>query len=182
MGQPLGLALPIEALLRDTCEQSPQAHMNITEVFDALNRLIGKSLTFKRVAANSIILYFDGEPGDDAVRSIWLEPPWRYEIDDRVIIGSSYLWLHESDFQSKEEMDSEWNRRCRMTDSVNDNPLETVSIDLVSNDMMLRFVGGKVMRNFSNSGLHDIAWTYRDRTQKLVVEVSSEQIEVRTEK
>ncbi|HQY23291.1 MAG TPA: hypothetical protein PLL45_00325 [Thermoflexales bacterium] len=155
--------------------------MNIEELYDALKRLIGKSLTFKRIAANSIILYFDGEPGDDTVRSIWLEPPWRYEVSGRVVIGSSDLWLHESDFSSKEEMDAEWTRRCRLTDTVNDSPLEVVLIDSVSNDVMLRFAGGKVMRNFSNSGLHDIAWTFRDRTQKLLVEVSSKQVEARTE-
>jgi hypothetical protein len=42
--------------------------MTLEELQTELNGPIHQTVTFKRIAANSIIIYFFGEPGDDGIR------------------------------------------------------------------------------------------------------------------
>jgi hypothetical protein len=154
--------------------------MNLIELQAALNDLVGKQMTYKRVAQNSIILYFDGEPGDKSVHSIWMDPPWRYEAEGRAVVDSADLNLDEADFESKDACNAEWQRRCRMTDSANQTPLERVEIDSASHDITVRFAGGKVFRTFTTIVMDEREkWTYRDMTIPIAVDVSPRRITVR---
>jgi hypothetical protein len=62
--------------------------MPLEELQTELNGLIHQTVTFKRIAANSIIIYFFGEPGDDSVISVFVDPTWRYEQSGKIILGS----------------------------------------------------------------------------------------------
>ncbi len=47
--------------------------MTLEELQTELNNLVHQTVTFKRIAGNSIIIYFFGEPGDDSVISVFIE-------------------------------------------------------------------------------------------------------------
>ena len=146
--------------------------MTLQELNEELNKLVGEKVVFKRIAANSIIVYFFGEPGDSSVVSVWLDPTWRYERDGRVVLGSGDLSIDESDFGSKEAYETEFYRLCALAEPLQESTLLQATIDPKTLDITLQFSGGQVLRNFANSAIRDNAWTYRNRPHKLAIDVS----------
>ena len=60
-----------------------------SEYFEHLRQeLLGHRITFTRLAANSLILYVDCQPGDTLGYTIWLEPTWHVKIMSGVLVGS----------------------------------------------------------------------------------------------
>ena len=155
--------------------------MDAIELHNEVANLVGSRLSFKRIAATSIIFYFGGEPGDSTVQSFWLEPPWRYECGGRVVVGSRDLNLDDTDFVSKDEKNNEWNRRCCLVDGVENHMLESITLDPISHDIALIFSEGHIVRQFSSSALNETGWTYRNRSKQITIDVSSATIELRTE-
>ena len=66
-------------------------------------------------------------------------------------------------------------------DGVDKCVLEAITIDLISHDVALTFSGGHVVCQFSNSGFHEIGWTYRNRSKQIIIGVSSAKVELRTD-
>jgi hypothetical protein len=137
-----------------------------------LNDLIQQTVTFKRIAANSIIIYFFGEPGDDSVISVFVDPTWRYEKNRKIILGSYDLQIDEEDFCSKEAYEERFHHLCSLADGLSGAELVSCAIDLESSDISMEFSGGQVVRNFANSGFEDKHWTYRNLQKKLTAYVS----------
>src|SRR5215470_5337904 len=92
--------------------------MTLEELQAELKGLINQTVTFKRVAGNSIIVYFFGEPGDDGVISVFIDPSWRYQKNGKVIVGSHDLQIEEGDFNSKEEYEERFHHLCSLTDAI----------------------------------------------------------------
>src|SRR5262245_11189084 len=67
--------------------------MTLEELQTELNGLIHQTCTFKRIAGNSIIIYFFGEPGDDSVIGVFVDPSWRYQKNGKIILGSYDLQI-----------------------------------------------------------------------------------------
>lgn len=153
--------------------------MTQDELRAELALLIGEPIVFTRLAINAIIVYFCGEPGDETVRSTWLDPPWRYERDRRVVLGSNDLYLERDDPDPEKERETEWRRRCNIIHQLDTAALESIDVDEVSADLVMRFSGDQVLRQFSSSGLEgDANWIYRNHPKQLTVEVSPARIEV----
>lgn len=146
--------------------------MTFDELQNELRNLIGESVAFKRIAGNSIIVYFHGEPGDESVVSIFIAPTWRYENGGKVCVGSYDLQLDESDFASEDEYSQAFERLCSLTDGLVGARLVDCAVDSVSSDLTLAFAGGQVLRNFANSAFETGAWTYRDLPGNLEAGVS----------
>ena len=146
--------------------------MTLEELQTELNGLIHQTVTFKRIAANSIIIYFFGEPGDDSVISVFVDPTWRYEQNGKIILGSFDLQIDEENFDSKEAYEEKFYYLCSLTDGLQGAELVSCALDLESSDISMVFSGGQVVRNFANSGFEDTHWTYRNRQKKLTVNVS----------
>jgi hypothetical protein len=136
--------------------------MTFEELNTELHKLVGEKVSFVRVAANSIIIYFFGEPGDVSVVSVFIDPAWRLQQQGKVIIGSYDLQIDESDFESKEEYEKEFERRASVTHRLEGSKLEGIEIDFASSDIYMKFSDGQVVRNFANSAYDDKAWTYHN--------------------
>src|SRR5215470_12437624 len=154
--------------------------MTLEELQTELNGLIHQTVTFKRIAGNSIIIYFFGEPGDDSVISVFVDPSWRYQKNGRIILGSYDLQIDEEDFDSKEAYEERFHRLCSLTDGITGAELISCTIDLESSDINMEFSGGQVVRNFANSGFDDKHWTYRNLQKKLTAYVSPLGVKVAT--
>ncbi len=155
--------------------------MTLEELNIELQKLIGENVSFKRIAGNSIIIYFFGEPGDDSVVSVFIDPAWRYERQGKVLVGSYDFPFDESDFKSKEEYQETFERLCSITDDLESARLEDVGVDLESSDIFMKFSDGQAVRNFANSAVDDKAWTYRNHPQKLAAFVSPLGVRLRSE-
>ncbi len=154
--------------------------MTFEELNVELQKLVGEKFSFVRVAANSIIIYFFGEPGDDNVVSVFIDPTWRFQRHGKVIVGSYDLQIDESDFDSKEEYQEEFEQLASLPNSLEGAKLETIEIDFESSDICMKFSDGQVMRNFANSGFDDKDWTYRNVAQSITAYVSPLGIRLRS--
>ena len=147
-----------------------------------LQNLVGTTVSFSRVAANSLIIYFFGEPGDDDVVSVFLDPTWRFEQNGKIVLGSFDLQIDEEDFESEELYNHEFERLATLKDTLNGSTLETVTLDFESSDICLKFSGSQVVRNFANSAFDDKTWTYRNVPKNTTAYVSPLGIKLRSEK
>jgi hypothetical protein len=153
--------------------------MPLEELQTELNGLIHQTVTFKRIAGNSIVIYFFGEPGDDSVKSVFVDPTWRYQKNGKIILGSYDLQIDEESFDSKEAYEERFHYLCSLTDDLwGAEPIDC-TIDLESSDINMEFSGGQVVRNFANSGFEDKHWTYRNLQKKLTAIVSPLGVTVR---
>jgi hypothetical protein len=141
--------------------------MPLEELQTELNSLIRQTVTFKRIAANSIIIYFFGEPGDDSVISVFVDPTWRYEQNGKIILGGFDLQIDEENIDSKEAYEEKFYYLCSFTGGLCVAELLSCAIDLESSDISMVFSGGQILRNFANSGFEDKHWTYRNLQKKL---------------
>lgn len=121
--------------------------MSIEELKAELKSLVSERVAFKRNAANSLIIYFHGEPGDSTVRSFFIDPTWRFEHNGRIVLGSFDLQIEGSDFGSEEECESEWRRRCELMESLVGLELLRVEIEDSSADLTLEFSDGQIVRS-----------------------------------
>ena len=137
-----------------------------------LQNLVGTSVSFSRVAANSLIIYFFGEPEDDNVVSLFLDPTWRFEQNGKIVLGSFDLQIDEEDFESEQLYNDEFERLATLKDSLNGSTLERVTLDFGTSDVCLKFSDRQIVRNFSNSAFDDKAWTYRNVPKKTTAYVS----------
>ena len=145
--------------------------MTLEELQTELNGLIHQTVTFKRIAGDSIIIYFFGEPGDDSVISVFIDPTWRYQQNGKIILGSYDLQIDEENFDSKEAYEERFYHLCSLTDGLSGAELVSANIDLESSDIRMEFSDGQVVRNFANSAFED-NWTFRNLQKKLTAYVS----------
>jgi len=154
--------------------------MTLEELSLELKKLVGETVSFKLIICGSIILYFFGEPRDDSVVSVFINPTWRYQQHGEIIVGSHDYSLDKAAFQSKEEYRKTFDRMCALTDVLEGAVLVDCEVDLETSDILLDFSDGQVLRNFANSGFDKVAWTYENRPHHLTVDVSSLGIRVAT--
>jgi len=155
--------------------------MTLEELNIELQKLIGEIVSFKRIAGNSIIIYFFGEPGEDSVVSVFIDPAWRYERQGKVLVGSYDFPFDESAFESQEEYQETFERLCSITDNLEGAMLEDVGVNLESSDIFMKFSDRQVVRNFANSGLDEKAWSYRNHPRGLSAYVSPLGVRLRCE-
>ena len=155
--------------------------MTFEQLNAELQKLVGEKVSFIRVAANSIIIYFFGEPGDDNVVSVFVDPTWRFQKKGKVVVGSYDLQIDESDFESEDKYQEEFERIASLPHSLEGAELESVKIDFDSSDLSMRFSDDQVVRNFANSAFDDKDWTYRNVAQRITAYVSPLGVRVRND-
>ncbi|MGO8733976.1 MAG: hypothetical protein ACLQVM_14470 [Terriglobia bacterium] len=152
--------------------------MTFEKLNSELKTLIGQSVSFKRVAANSVIIYFFGGPGDSTVLSVFIDPPWRYEREGKLILGSYDVSMDKSEFDSEEQSSQAFYHLASYMDDLVGASLLKCQVDPMSSDIAMEFSGGRVLRSFANSAFEDTAWTYRNYPKNFYAQVSSPGITV----
>jgi hypothetical protein len=152
--------------------------MTFSELQTELNDLLQQPVSFKRIAGNSIIIYFFGEPGDGSVVSLFINPSLRYQKDGKVVIGSYDLLVDEDEFPSAEEYKQRFDYLCSLTDELANAELLSCFIESESSDLTLKFSNGQVIRSFANSAFDKDRWTYRNRPKQICAHVSPSGVEI----
>lgn len=147
--------------------------MTFEDLQNEMNRLIGEQVTFRRIAGNSIILYFRGEPGDSTVTSFFIHPTWRYQRGNKIIVGSYDLPWGEEDFKSKVEYEQAFEEMCSLSDDLKGASLIAANVDPASSDLTLKFSDDKIVRNFTNSAFKEGAWEFRIMPKTLCIYVGA---------
>jgi hypothetical protein len=157
----------------------PQNRMTFEELNSELSELIGQAVSFKRVAANSVIVYCFGGPGDASVRSVFVDPPWRYEREGKVVLGSYDVSMDEAEFDLEEQYLQAFHYLASYMDDLVGASLLKCRVHPLSFDITMEFSGDRVSRSFVNSAFEESAWTYRNFPKKFCAEVSPRGIVVR---
>lgn len=123
----------------------------IDELRVDLDGIVGQEVSGRRMAGNSLILYFGGEPGDVGVTTIWLDPSWRYERCNTPIVGSGDPpWEPDPD-ESKDEFRLRFDSVCNLVDPLVGSVLTSTSILPNTNDPILEFSGEQRLVGFAST-------------------------------
>lgn len=124
--------------------------------------LVGRRVTDRQLAGNSISIWFDTEKGSSTGWTVWLEPTWHLVGPDGVIAGSRQA--------QDEEEETGWQAVTEAIDILMGRVLETLDIDQRTGDLVLGFSGGLVVRTFVSDPREDFLWRVRARgTEHCVV-------------
>jgi len=128
-------------------------------------KLIGRPITFSRLAANSLILFVDGQPGDERGFSIWFEPTWHMSSPKGVLVGSRQAQGTGEAGATKEELQQVG---APLT-VLNGLQITAIDLDSRSNDMTLTVGGEYLVQTFVADPTDDHSWHIRDVEKLLSV-------------
>ncbi len=140
--------------------------------------LIGRRITFTRLAANSLILYIDGQPSDERGFAVWFEPTWHMSSFKGVLVGSRQAQGTGEAGATKEELD----RVGVPLKSLIGLPVTAIELDERSNDLTLTVGGEYLVRTFVADPTDDHSWHIRDVEKLLSVYGSPCGLEVHNSK
>ncbi len=138
--------------------------------------LVDKIVVHKRIAGNTLILYFDGHPGDDNVKSIWIDPSWRYERNKKFVVGSEDFPWEQEKGQSEKEYKRRFEKVCQKTNRLKGSKLVNIKIDENTNDLHLFFDNNQLIRNMFTARNVD-GWVYRDGSRKIRITAFVDRLE-----
>lgn len=137
-------------------------NMNHEQVEKELSFLIGREVSFRRIAGNTIILYFGGEPGDDAVTTLRIDPSWRYFNLGKWLLGSGDLPWEKDENESEDEFSTRFNEICDVCAPLVHSIVESVSLAPNSSDIEINFSGNQRLVSFAGY-TDEEGWVYTNR-------------------
>ena len=126
----------------------------------ALRSLVGVPCE-RSLATNSLKLRFDCLDREKGWAYIWIDPPWRLTLADKLITGSAD-WPVWDGVEEKEVNQPLWEAWCALFDPLGQTTLIDVSVGSQFPDLRLDFETGHRIETFGNSG-DGCWWYYRDR-------------------
>ena len=124
---------------------------------------IGREITARRLAGNSLIVYLDSLPGDATGLSLWFEPTWNLRSERAVLTGSRQA--QSSDDPDESSMGpSGFNVAADAVDLLVGQRIASVLVDEVSGDLRVSTSGGFVLSTFISDPSDDHFWHLTDRT------------------
>lgn len=80
--------------------------MNGDELFKRFHgELVGRPVSFVRLACDMLLLYIDCRPGDDTGLTFWLNPPWQPISTRGVIADSSRIPIVDQEKPTNDDLD-----------------------------------------------------------------------------
>lgn len=125
---------------------------------DYRQALVGRPITFTRLAANSLILYVDCQPGDERGFAIWFEPTWHMSSPKGVLVGSRQAQGKGELGATKEELDEVG----APLKALSDLPITTVEVDPRTNDLTLTVGREYLVRTFVADPNDSHSWHIKD--------------------
>ncbi len=137
-------------------------------VQNELHNLLGQRISFKRIAGNTIILYFGGKPGDINITTLRIDPSWRYLKNNKWVLGSGDLPWEKEEKESKEDYSNRFNQLCSASDNLNGAVINNISINQNSSDLRIDISNSQQIVSFSPF-LDEENWVYRNRGSGLTI-------------
>lgn len=128
--------------------------------------LVGRVISFVRLAANSLLIYVECEPGDDSGYVIWLEPTWHARGPDAVLAGSRQAQVDED---CAEDQGAVLNAVARALDPLVGRKVESVRSEPITRDLVVGVEGGYEVRTFVSDPTDDHTWHIADNALRLSI-------------
>ena len=133
-----------------------------------LNEIIGLKVKKTRLAANSLIIYIECEPGDKKGYSIWLEPTWHL-TEEKVLLGSRQL---------QTDNDELFHKFAKILNKIHNLKIINISIIENSNDINILLEKNYSIKTFVADPTDPEIWHITDIKNKLKVYVSPTQFKI----
>ena len=122
------------------------------------NRVLGHPIKFRRLAANSLLIYVDHEPGDRTGFLFWFEPTWHLVGPERVLAGSRQAQEHPD----AEDPESGFRAVASALDIVYGKEIEAIIVEEKTNSLVLRLSGEYLLRSFVSDPTEDEDWYIKE--------------------
>jgi hypothetical protein len=126
---------------------------------DLQRLLVGRPIQFFRLAADTLLLYIDCEPGQEGGYVLWVEPTWHFSGPEGVLVGSRQAQGEGDAGASREELrriGAPLNRLFRL-------PITRLERDERTGDLTVAVGGELLVRTFVSDPSDDDLWSIRDR-------------------
>lgn len=130
-------------------------------------RLVGRQVTSRRLAANSLLVYIECEPGASSGWTFWLEPTWHLVGPNGILAGSRQA---QDDDESNPE--SGFTQAARAVDRLVGTRIERAEIDERTSDLSLHLTHGLLLRTFVADPTDEENWHVRDHASGVLIEAS----------
>jgi hypothetical protein len=137
--------------------------------------LIGRTITFVRLACNSLLLYVECEPGDGRGLTLWLEPTWHVSTPAGVVAGSRQAQGAGDDGPTEGELNAVSGPIC---EALLGRQITSIRVDDRSRDLAITVVGENYARTFASDPDDDHSWHIRENETGLKVYASPSALEI----
>ena len=153
--------------------------MEASQLLSAFRQaLIGQLISFTRLAANSLILYVDSQPGDARGFTIWFEPTWHLSSSKGVLLGSRQAQGNGEQGGGEQEL----NQVGAPLRALAGQTISAIDVEPRTNDLTLAIGSEYLVRTFVADATDDHSWHIRDLKQNMSVYGSPCGLEVRESK
>ena len=139
--------------------------------------IVGHSITYTRLAANSLILYVDCQPGDEIGFVIWLEPTWHVKGPTGVLVGSRQAQMDDAPGDREA-----FSRVAEPLSTLHNKKIVSMGIELLTHDLHLRLEGELWIKTFVADPTDDESWHIRDAAGRMKLVGSPRKVSVRQSK
>jgi len=119
--------------------------------------LVNHKVSFTRLAANSLIVYVECEPGDKKGVTIWFEPTWHFCGVEGVLIGS-----RQAQMDDEPENEEAFYRVAEPLRMLEGRKIESVVIEPRTFDLHVYVEGGYWIKTFVSDPTDDESWHIRE--------------------
>jgi hypothetical protein len=126
---------------------------------DLRKSIVGRPITFRRIAADSLLLYVDCEPGDNHGFVFWLNPPWHYCSAGRVLVGSNQIQPGRDGICPTRK---ELNRISARMRPLSGEAVTALEVDSWSHDLSLDIGSIHRVKSFADRPAFRENWSIRD--------------------
>ena len=126
-----------------------------------LSFLLGQEVSFRRMAGNTLILYFGGEPGDDSVTTLSIDPSWRYARSGEWLLGSGDIPWEKEEEETGEAFSVRFNEICDICMPLFSSIVERISLSSNSADIEITFSSNQKVVSFAGY-TDDYSWGFKN--------------------
>lgn len=127
-------------------------------------KLLGRAVNFRRLAANSLLLYVDCEPGDQTGVIVWFEPTWHVLGPVGVLAGS-----RQAQFDDAAAEEDGLAQLGAQLDVVLGQTITSLEIDPLTHDLAMTLKRGYAVKTFVSDATDEETWHIRDNATGVIL-------------
>jgi|SRR5579872_1288803 len=146
---------------------------DVRSIFDDFaGRLSGRRVSIAGLFLNSLRICVDRQLREKAGFFLWFEPVWQLGSPHGILVGSRQAQVEDREARAALDL---------LVQRLVGRQIERVSLELLTNDIDVRFSGGYWVRTFVSDPAADENWYLRDCISDEVVSGAARGLEVRDE-
>jgi hypothetical protein len=119
----------VRAILSHRFTPRQASSMQIDDLEDQMQFLVGEQVVAKSLIGNSITLWFVAEPKNAQTKCIWIDSPWRIETQTGIESTSYGFPEDREDGETKAEHSARFEKCCAQSDCLKDAKLIALAIE-----------------------------------------------------